>query len=72
MSAVGVNVAVQVRPLSAEAKAVSVPFSTVTSLLSNASTRSEKVTVTVEVSPIFSAVSLIVTVATTGALVSTA
>ena len=64
------NVAVHVFPPSAEAKAVSVPFSTVTSLLSNASTFSEKVTVTVEVSPIFNAVSLIVTVATVGARMS--
>ena len=56
-SAVGVSVAVQVIPPSAEATALSVPFTTAMSVLSKASTASEKVKVTRDVSPAVSAVS---------------
>ncbi|TLD45007.1 MAG: hypothetical protein FAZ92_02729 [Accumulibacter sp.] len=69
MSMVGVKVAVQVT-LSDVVRVLSVPFSTVTSALAKAATASLKMIVTVEVSPIFSAVSLIVTEAVVGALVS--
>ncbi|TLD45006.1 MAG: hypothetical protein FAZ92_02728 [Accumulibacter sp.] len=56
--AVGVKVAVQVT-LSEVANAPSVPFSTVTSALVKSATASLKTIVTVAVSPIFSAESLI-------------
>ncbi|TLD45008.1 MAG: hypothetical protein FAZ92_02730 [Accumulibacter sp.] len=68
---VGVKVAVQVM-LSEVVRAPNMPFSTVTSLSAKFATASLKTIVTVEVSPIFSAVSLIVTDAVVGALVSSA
>src|SRR5258706_3826180 len=70
MFEVGVNVPVQVMP-SPDVSVLSVPCSTVTSLLSKAVTASENAIVTVEVSPIFRALSLIVTDTVVGALVST-
>ena len=72
MLAVGVKVAVQVRPPSVVLKSPMLPFSTVTSLLSKPVTCSLKVTVTVEVSPILSAVSLSVILVTMGAVASMA
>ena len=61
--AVGVKVAVQVTPPSLELTVLSVPPSTVRSLLSKPVTASENVTVTSEVSPMVSALSATMTVA---------
>ena len=68
-SAVGVYVPVHVI-LSLEVIVVNAPLTTVTSLLANPATASENTIVTVEVSPDFSAVSLIVNELTVGAVVS--
>ena len=59
----GVKVAVQVMPPSLLLTALSVPLATVRSALVKPLTASEKVMVTCEVSPIFSAVSATTTVA---------
>ena len=70
MSSGGVNVPVQVTPPSAVLTAVNVPFSSVMSVLSKLVTASEKVIVTVEVSPTFRALSDMPTLDTNGSLVS--
>ena len=57
---VGVSVAVQVKPPLLVARLVNVPFDTVTAAVVKPVTASVKVKVTVAVSPIFNAVSLIV------------
>ena len=67
---VGVNVPIQVTPLSELLTAVSVPFAKVMSELSNAVTASEKVMVSVEVSPTFKALSDMTTLEITGSVVS--
>ena len=66
----GVNTPVHVTPPSPLLIAPSVPFATVRSVASNPLTASVNVTVTVDVSPIFRALSLSVIVAV-GAFVST-
>ena len=71
MSAVGVNVAVQVTPPSDEDTAVSAPFAIVRSALLKSVTASLKVIVTSDVSPAFSAVSA-TTMLTVGRSVSIA
>ena len=70
MSAVGVNVPVQVMPPSAVLSVESVPFCTVTSALAKAVTASLNTMVTDEVSPTLSVVSDIVIEVTVGAVVS--
>jgi hypothetical protein len=71
MSAVGVKVAVQVMPSSVVARVPREPFATLTSSLLKSATASLKMMVTVAVSPILSAVSLIETEVTVGERVST-
>jgi hypothetical protein len=72
VSADGVNVPVHVVPLCSD-MAASEPLAHVTSLsLANPATVSEKTIVSVDVSPVFRAVSLIVILLTEGAWVSTA
>ena len=71
MLAVGVNVPVQVTPLSALLSVLKLPFATVTSALAKAVTASLNTMVTNEVSPTLSAVSANVIEATVGAAVST-
>ena len=71
MSSVGVKVPVQVTPPSLLLMAVSVPFSSVMSLLSKPGHRFAKVIVRVDVSPALRSVSAITTLLITGSLVST-
>jgi hypothetical protein len=68
MSAVGVKVAVQVMPPLVVARVPREPFATLTSSLLKSATASLKAMVTVAVSPILSAVSLITTDTTLGAV----
>jgi hypothetical protein len=66
MSSVGVKVPVQVTPPSALLIPVRAPFSTVISALEKPVTASEKVTVRIDVSPTFRALSDITTLVITG------
>ena len=70
ISLVGVKVPVQVTPPSPLLTGVNVPLARVISVLSKLFTASEKVMVSVEVSPTFSALSDMITLETTGAAVS--